>query len=111
MHWFSSPCGKKCSVSAGQHYEEVKRVSDSRLGIPSQCIGLGSLQKNAARPASMDQYCANLAMKINAKLGGINALPCNPTTPRGELQASLGVPCLDEPFMIFGELFPRVPGP
>lgn len=59
-----------CSV-AGALYAEVKKASDSYLGIPSQCMALESCRILTQPPS--DQYCANLAMKINAKLGGVNA--------------------------------------
>lgn len=54
-------------------YRDVKMTSDNERGIPSQCIcapkaGIG----RDARVKGRDQYCANLAMKINAKLGGTN---------------------------------------
>ena len=54
-------------------YKEVKMTSDIERGIPSQCIcapraGVGPDGKTRGR----DQYCSNLAMKINAKLGGTN---------------------------------------
>jgi hypothetical protein len=48
-------------------YAEIKRVSDTVLGIPTQCI----LGKHTRRPSK--QYCANVSLKINAKLGGVNA--------------------------------------
>lgn len=48
-------------------YGEIKRVFDTIEGIPSQCM----LSKHIRRPNK--QYCANLALKINLKLGGINS--------------------------------------
>ena len=49
-------------------------MSDTELGIPSQCmvsrsagVGYGNYPKGRA------QYCANLALKINSKLDGVNA--------------------------------------
>lgn len=47
-------------------YKEVKRVGDTVLGIPTQCVQ--TKQFMGAKP----QVCSNIAMKINAKLGGIN---------------------------------------
>lgn len=47
-------------------YKEVKRVGDTVLGIPTQCVL--TKQFIPAKP----QVCSNIAMKINAKLGGIN---------------------------------------
>lgn len=58
-------------------------MTDSVLGIPSQCIALESCRIQGYNPSndrdrrSRDQYCANLAMKINVKLGGVNAAPVN----------------------------------
>lgn len=48
-------------------YGEIKRYTDCVLGIPSQCM----LVKHMRRPSK--QYCANLALKINVKLGGVNS--------------------------------------
>lgn len=48
-------------------YGEIKRITDCIIGRPSQCI----VGKNVARPNK--QYCANVILKINAKLGGINS--------------------------------------
>jgi len=57
-----------------QPYKEVKRVSDTELGIPSQCF--------VVTKAGGPQYCANVALKINAKLDGINgALLADQTNP------------------------------
>ena len=48
----------------GFHYAAIKRASDMRLGVPSQCV----LQKHVQRAQA--QYCSNLSLKINAKIGG-----------------------------------------
>ena len=47
-------------------YGQVKLCSDTKLNIPSQCMQL----KHARRPNK--QYCANICLKINLKLGGTN---------------------------------------
>ena len=47
-------------------YAEIKRVGDNVLGIPTQCVRIKQVE--GAKP----QVCANLSMKINAKLGGVN---------------------------------------
>jgi len=54
-------------------YQEVKLASDVELGIPSQCFlatkaGVGRQDQKGGQM----QYCANLALKMNAKLGGKN---------------------------------------
>ncbi|CZR64330.1 related to argonaute like post-transcriptional gene silencing protein QDE-2 [Phialocephala subalpina] len=45
-------------------YERVKRNAECRFGIVSQCVNVAHVQK--AQP----QYCSNVCMKVNAKLGG-----------------------------------------
>ena len=47
-------------------YAEVKRVGDNVLGIRTQGVKIKQVEE--AKP----QVCANLSMKINAKLGGVN---------------------------------------
>ncbi|XP_074606176.1 protein argonaute-2-like isoform X1 [Acropora palmata] len=47
-------------------YSEVKRVGDSVIGIPTQCVQVKLVLQ--AKP----QVCANISLKINAKLGGTN---------------------------------------
>ncbi|KAI9595773.1 Piwi domain-containing protein [Syncephalis fuscata] len=47
-------------------YAEIKRVCETVVGVPTQCI----LGKHTQRPAV--QYCANVCLKMNAKLGGTN---------------------------------------
>ncbi|KAJ3027930.1 argonaute 1 [Rhizophlyctis rosea] len=48
-------------------YNTVKLVADTIIGIPSQCIQAKNVSK--ASP----QYCANVCMKLNLKLGGANS--------------------------------------
>lgn len=48
-------------------YGEVKRASDTQIGLLTQCMQA----KHMRRPNK--QYCANLALKINIKCGGINS--------------------------------------
>ena len=48
-------------------YGEVKRCSDTVIGLPTQCMQV----KHLRRPNK--QYCANLALKINVKCGGVNS--------------------------------------
>ena len=49
-----------------QIYPEIKRVGDNVIGIPTQCV-----QSNHVHRTN-PQVCANIALKINSKLGGIN---------------------------------------
>ncbi|KAF9091483.1 argonaute 1 [Mortierella sp. AM989] len=48
-------------------YAEIKRVTDTVLGVSSQCIQV----KHTRDPKP--QYCANVCLKINVKLGGMNS--------------------------------------
>ncbi|KAF9434815.1 argonaute 1 [Entomortierella beljakovae] len=48
-------------------YAEIKRVTDTVLGVSSQCIQV----KHTREPKP--QYCANVCLKINVKLGGMNS--------------------------------------
>ncbi|KAJ1980491.1 hypothetical protein H4R35_001111 [Dimargaris xerosporica] len=62
-------------------YGEVKRVSDTMMGVPTQCM-----QKNKVGRSNV-QYIANVGLKVNVKLGGINSvldaneLPFGPKDP------------------------------
>ncbi|CAO3587528.1 unnamed protein product [Absidia cylindrospora] len=47
-------------------YPEIKRISDTILGIPTQCLQ----SKHIAE--AKKQYCANVCLKVNTKLGGYN---------------------------------------
>lgn len=47
-------------------YAEIKRVTDTVIGISSQCMQV----KHVRSPKK--QYCANIGLKINVKLGGTN---------------------------------------
>ncbi|GBC00859.1 hypothetical protein RclHR1_00040010 [Rhizophagus clarus] len=48
-------------------YAEIKRVSDTVIGVATQCVQSQHV-RNAKR-----QYCANVCLKINVKLGGMNS--------------------------------------
>jgi len=48
-------------------YNSIKRVSDTELGVPTQCVQSNKVQK----PNRM--YCANVSLKMNVKLGGVNS--------------------------------------
>ncbi|KAF9931854.1 eukaryotic translation initiation factor 2C, 2 [Linnemannia zychae] len=47
-------------------YAEIKRVTDTVLGVSSQCIQM----KHTRDPKK--QYCSNVCLKMNVKLGGMN---------------------------------------
>ncbi|CAI2172161.1 19284_t:CDS:10 [Funneliformis geosporum] len=49
-----------------KRYRAIKYTTDTVLGVPSQCVQLEKVQKKSK------QYCANVALKINLKLGGTN---------------------------------------
>ncbi|RUP51640.1 Piwi domain-containing protein [Jimgerdemannia flammicorona] len=48
-------------------YAEIKRVTDTVIGISSQCVQ----SKHTYEPKK--QYCANVCLKVNLKLGGMNS--------------------------------------
>ncbi|CAG8450135.1 17220_t:CDS:10 [Acaulospora colombiana] len=48
-------------------YGEIKRIGDTELGVPTQVMLAKQLSRN-----SIDQLCANVALKVNVKLGGQN---------------------------------------
>ncbi|KAF8913963.1 argonaute-like protein [Gymnopilus junonius] len=50
-------------------YTQVKYFGDVEMGIPTQCMK--SIKCSRAKP----QYFANVSLKINVKLGGINTIP------------------------------------
>ena len=67
-------------------YAEIKRVGDNVLGIQTQCVQSKLVQQ--AKP----QVCANISLKINSKLGGVNHV----IDPREKS------PVFKEPVIIFG---------
>ncbi|KAF9935761.1 Eukaryotic translation initiation factor 2C [Modicella reniformis] len=48
-------------------YAEIKRVTDTIIGVASQCLQAQSV-KIPKKP-----YCANVCLKMNVKLGGMNS--------------------------------------
>ncbi|KAI8371592.1 Piwi domain-containing protein [Radiomyces spectabilis] len=56
-------------------YAEIKRVSDTVLGVSTQCVQ--SKHINDAKK----QYCANVCLKVNMKLGGMNLFLAPPMIP------------------------------
>ena len=69
-----------------QIYPEIKRVRDNVIGIPTQCV-----QSNHVHRTN-PQVCANIALKINSKLGGINHV----------IDPGKKSPVFREPVFIFG---------
>ena len=67
-------------------YAEIKRVGDSVVGIPTQCVQLKLVQQ------AKDQVCVNISLKINSKLGGINQV----------IDPSVKSPVFREPTIVFG---------
>lgn len=61
-------------TAAGSPYSQIKQAGDSVLGLRTQCFAAdkAGVGINARPPRGRPQYCANLAMKINAKMGGVN---------------------------------------
>src|SRR5581483_11796852 len=57
----------------GPLYGEIKRVGDTQLGVPTQCI----LLKRLTKTNGLDQICTNIFLKVNAKLGGQNVILTN----------------------------------
>lgn len=59
-------------------YEEIKRIAACFLHAPvvTQCLQAAKIKSDRG----LDQYCANVAMKVNAKLGGVTH-----TVPVGNL--------------------------
>ncbi|KAG1858414.1 Piwi domain-containing protein [Suillus subalutaceus] len=56
-------------TSSTDIYHAIKSFGDVIAGFPTQCVRENKIER------ANDQYCANLGMKINAKLGGVNSLP------------------------------------
>ncbi|CAH3143541.1 unnamed protein product, partial [Porites evermanni] len=69
-------------------YADIKRVGDSVIGIPTQCVQMDLIKQ----PKRLDQVCANISLKINSKLGGINQV----------IDPLVKSPAFREPTIIFG---------
>ncbi|EFP06481.1 hypothetical protein CRE_08398 [Caenorhabditis remanei] len=67
-------------------YAEVKRVGDTIMGVPTQCVQA----KNVMR--STPQTISNICLKMNVKLGGVNCI----------LHPSLRPPIFMEPVIFLG---------
>ncbi|TFY63508.1 hypothetical protein EVJ58_g3223 [Rhodofomes roseus] len=53
--------------SGAEIRREIKHWGDIRRYVPTQCVRAGKWERVS------DQYCNNVALKINAKIGGINS--------------------------------------
>ena len=49
-------------------YGHIKRIAETVLDVRTQCI----LSKNMRKQKGFEQFCVNVGLKINAKLGGKN---------------------------------------
>jgi len=49
-------------------YEGLKHLCDVRLGVATVCVQVAKIREEKGQP----QYFANVALKVNMKLGGIN---------------------------------------
>ena len=49
-------------------YDTIRHICDVELGIPATCAQSAKIRKERGQL----QYMANVALKINAKLGGVN---------------------------------------
>jgi hypothetical protein len=56
-------------------YAEIKRISDTVIGVPTQCVQ----SKHIAD--AKKQYCANVCLTVNMKLGGMNLFLSPPQIP------------------------------
>ncbi|KAI6043075.1 Piwi domain-containing protein [Pisolithus marmoratus] len=72
--------------SAAEIRLAVKQFGDVHTGISTQCVREDKIAR------ANNQYCNNVAMKINAKLGGVNSIP----------KSSVLDKLKEVPFMIMG---------
>ncbi|GKT82663.1 eukaryotic translation initiation factor 2c [Colletotrichum tofieldiae] len=62
-------------------YERIKKSGDCRFGLLTQCVLARHVEKNQG------QYHSNVAMKVNAKLGGITCRIPHPSGPASKAPA------------------------
>ncbi|KAF9873507.1 eukaryotic translation initiation factor 2c [Colletotrichum karsti] len=62
-------------------YERIKKSADCRFGVLTQCVLARHVEKNQG------QYHSNVAMKVNAKLGGITCRIPHPSGPNNKAPA------------------------
>ncbi|KAK1293743.1 Protein argonaute 2 [Acorus calamus] len=75
-------------------YKTLKLLCETKFGLPTQCCL--TRHANNADPKKRDQFLANLALKINAKLGGSNV------ELFGGFPAALAESRANERFMLIG---------
>ncbi|KAI8917692.1 Piwi domain-containing protein [Powellomyces hirtus] len=56
-------------------YAEIKRIADTVIGVATQCMQAKHVF------AAKKQYCANICLKLNVKLGGMNCFLGNQQLP------------------------------
>ncbi|KAK0721470.1 Piwi domain-containing protein [Apiosordaria backusii] len=78
------------------YYERLKRSSDCRYAMPTQMLNAANVRK------AQGQYCSNVCLKVNAKLGGCTAIATK--APSGQPLKPFSVsPHFDnQPTMIIG---------
>lgn len=69
-------------------YERLKKSMECRFGMVSQMMNIAHVQKAQA------QYCSNVCMKLNAKLGGTSCKVADVRPPK---------PFFPKPTMIIGK--------
>uniref|UniRef100_A0A0A9CYG3 Piwi domain-containing protein n=1 Tax=Arundo donax TaxID=35708 RepID=A0A0A9CYG3_ARUDO len=79
----------------GSLYGDIKRICETDIGLVSQCCLAKNVLKTCMERKRSKQYLANVALKINVKVGGKNAVLLDAFTKR--------LPCVGEvPTIIFG---------
>ncbi|PCH38271.1 Piwi-domain-containing protein [Wolfiporia cocos MD-104 SS10] len=72
-------------MSAAEPKRRIKRFGDTENGVATQCVRQGKWER------LNDQYCNNIALKINAKLGGENSATANQILPAGFMVVGMDV--------------------
>eukprot|EP00850_Spirogloea_muscicola_P016065 SM000128S26198 [mRNA] locus=s128:42629:48102:- [translate_table: standard] len=76
-------------TSNGSLYGDIKRILETEIGVVSQCC----LEKHVGKMAK--QYMANVALKINVKVGGRNAILSDTQSPQaGRLRILTSAPTI-----------------